>query len=226
LLSQIASAQRTLIIAEELVLFRDSLAALCESSGLYRVVGTTSDGDAAWELIERFEPGLALIDLAIPGLYSLEIAKRLAEANPGRKPLRAKCVLLAGRGDRKSVLEALRAGAQGFLLKNSTREHLFDCIQQVLEGGVYVSPTVNLHSLFNPDLAGQGDDPLARLSSREYQVFSMLVEGVRAKEIAARLSLSPKTVDTYRANLMKKLDIHDVPSLVKFAIHRRLIPAG
>ncbi len=226
MLSQIASAPKTLVIAEELVLFRDSLAALCESSGLYRVVGTTSDGDGAWELIERLTPGLALIDLTIPGLYALEIAKRLSESNSGGNAPLTRCVLLAGRGDRKSIIEALRSGAQGYLLKTSTQEHLFDCIQQVLEGGIYVSPTVNLHSLFNPHLAGHADDPLSRLSSREFQVFSMLVEGVRAKEIAARLSLSPKTVDTYRANLMKKLDIHDVPSLVKFAIFRRLIPAG
>lgn len=225
-MSQIAPAQRTVVIAEELALFRDSLAALCESSGLYRVVGTSSDGDGAWELIQRFTPGLALIDLTIPGLHCLEIAKRLTETANSLHGFSPRCILLAHRSDRKSVIEALRSGAQGYLLKTSTREHLFDCLQQVLEGGVYVSPTVNLHSLFNPDVAGQSDDPLSRLSSREFQVFSMLVEGVRAKEIAARLSLSPKTIDTYRANLMKKLDIHDVPSLVKFAIHRRLIPAG
>ncbi len=219
------SEQRSIVIAEELTLFRDALAALCESSGLYRIAGLASDGDGLWDLIERFRPGLALVDLSIPGMHSLEIAKRLVEPPDGAAGASAtRCVLMAMRGDRKTVLEVLRSGAQGYLLKSCTREHLFDCIQQVLEGGVYVSPTVNLRSLFSPAASTQSDDPLAKLSSREYQVFSMLVEGVRAKEIAARLTLSPKTVDTYRANLMKKLDIHDVPGLVKFAIHRRLIP--
>lgn len=222
--SSVPSDQKTIVVAEELTLFRDALAALCESSGLYRVAGVTSNGDDLWELIARFKPNLALIDLSIPGTHALEIAKRLAGSSAAGAADGSKCVLMATRGDRKTVLEVLRSGAQGYLLKSCTREHLFDCIQQVLEGGVYISPAVNLRSLFNPTLASQNDDPLARLSSREYQVFSMLVEGVRAKEIAARLSLSPKTVDTYRANLMKKLDIHDVPGLVKFAIRRRLIP--
>lgn len=135
-----------------------------------------------------------------------------------------KCILLSHASDRKSVLEALRSGAQGYLLKSDTRQHFFDCLEHVLDGGVYVSPSVNLRNLFNPSLLAPEDDPIGRLSSREYQVFSMLVDGVRAKEIAARLVLSPKTVDTYRASLMKKLDIHDVPGLVKFAIQRRLIP--
>jgi DNA-binding NarL/FixJ family response regulator len=157
-------------------------------------------------------------------MHAIEIAKRLAE-RAGMHPANGtRCILMAARGDRKTVIEVLRSGAQGYLLKTGPREHLFDCLEQVLDGGVYVSPAVNLRSLFNPMATSHGGDPLARLSSREFQVFSMLVEGVRAKEIAARLSLSPKTVDTYRANLMKKLDIHDVPNLVRFAIHRRLIP--
>lgn len=216
-----SSARHTIVIAEELGLFRDALAALCESSGSYTAAGAASDGDSAWELISRLQPRLALVDLGLPGLHALEIAKRLAEQSGAAAGTR--CVLMATRSDRKTVIEVLRSGAQGYLLKSSRRDHFFDCLEQVLQGGVYVSPTVNLRSLFNPLATAQGGDPLARLSSREYQVFSLLVEGVRAKEIAARLSLSPKTVDTYRANLMKKLDIHDVPSLVKFAIQRRLI---
>ena len=218
-----AARVHSIVIAEELALFRDSLAALCELSGRFRVEGSTSDGEEAWRMIAEKQPDLALIDLQIQQLHSLEIAKRLAEPLTGPRDFPTRCVVLATRTDRKTVLEVLRAGAQGYFLKTSTGGYLLDCLEQVMEGGIYVSPAVNVQSLFSPERMGVMDDPLSRLSAREYQVFSLLVEGVRAKEIAARLQLSPKTVDTYRSSLMKKLDIHDVPSLVKFAFHRRII---
>ncbi|MBI5281922.1 MAG: response regulator transcription factor [Candidatus Solibacter usitatus] len=213
-----------MIVADELALLRDGIAALCELSGYYCAAGSATDGEQAWQLIESLKPDLALVDLQISRLHCLEIAKRLAGGEPGLQPV-TRCVVLAMRTDRKTVLEVLRAGAQGYLLKTSTSAQLLDCLDQVLEGGIYVSPAVDLQSLFSPDRRAAAEDPLGRLSAREYQVFTLLVEGVRAKEIAARLQLSPKTVDTYRANLMKKLDIHDIPGLVKFAIQRRLIPA-
>ncbi|MBV8569378.1 MAG: response regulator transcription factor, partial [Acidobacteriaceae bacterium] len=93
------------------------------------------------------------------------------------------------------------------------------------QGGIYVSPQIEVMSLFGDPGRNATEDPLENLSSREFQVFTLLVEGVRAKEIAARLSLSPKTVDTYRSSLMRKLDIYDVAGLVKFAIKRDLADA-
>jgi DNA-binding NarL/FixJ family response regulator len=108
-------------------------------------------------------------------------------------------------------------------LKNATRQQLDEALKNLLEGGIYVSPQIELASLVYEGQQHQRTaDPLDSLSSREYQVFSLLVEGVRAKEIAARLTLSPKTVDTYRASLMRKLEIHDVAGLVKFAMQRNL----
>ena len=97
-----------------------------------------------------------------------------------------------------------------------------DALSQFTQGGIYVSPQIEVTSLFSENAGRNEQDPLEALSSREFQVFSLLVEGVRAKEIAARLALSPKTVDTYRSSLMRKLDIHDVAGLVKFAIRRDL----
>jgi DNA-binding NarL/FixJ family response regulator len=99
---------------------------------------------------------------------------------------------------------------------------MLEAFEQVLDGSVYVSPQLELSKIFVSGAKSEPEDPIDALSGREYQVFSMLVEGVRAKEIAARLELSPKTVDTYRASLMRKLDIHDVAGLVKFAIQRDL----
>jgi DNA-binding NarL/FixJ family response regulator len=99
---------------------------------------------------------------------------------------------------------------------------MIEAFEQVLDGSVYVSPQLELNKIFTSNPKTAPEDPIDALSAREYQVFSFLVEGVRAKEIAARLELSPKTVDTYRASLMRKLDIHDVAGLVKFAIQRDL----
>jgi DNA-binding NarL/FixJ family response regulator len=99
---------------------------------------------------------------------------------------------------------------------------LFETLSQIALGGIYFSPEFEIEKLFLSQRNTENTDPLDSLSSREYQVFSLLVDGIRAKEIAARLDLSPKTVDTYRASLMRKLDIYDVAGLVKFAIHRDL----
>jgi DNA-binding NarL/FixJ family response regulator len=130
--------------------------------------------------------------------------------------------VVSARKDRKTVLEVLRTGACGFLLKSSTAGQMAEALTQFCQGGIYVSPQIEVMSLLSDTRGGDAKDPLDLLSSREYQVFSLLIEGVRAKEIAARLSLSPKTVDTYRSSLMRKLDIHDVAGLVKYAIRRDL----
>ncbi len=113
-----------------------------------------------------------------------------------------------GGRDRKTVLEALRCGACGYLLKNSSAAQLADALNQLMQGGIYVSPQVVVMRLFAEGPSRlPPKNPLDHLSSREFQVFSLLVDGIRAKEIAARLALSPKTVDTYRSSLMRKLEI-------------------
>jgi DNA-binding NarL/FixJ family response regulator len=211
--------QRTVLIVQEPGLACSGLAALCELGGRYRVK-MAGDGIEAWRLLQEASPAIVLCDFQVGGMHALELARKLAAGEAQPVP----CVLMGSRADRKTVLEVLRAGAQGYLLKSSTREQLYDCLQQVLEGGVYVSPGVDLRSLFAPQGRGEEEeDPLALLSPREYQVFLMLVEGVRAKEVAARLELSPKTVDTYRASLMKKLGIYDIPGLVRLALVRGLL---
>ncbi len=218
-------APKTVVIAEELALFRDGIAAICEFSGRFHVTLATGCGEQAWKAVESSRPDLILVDLQIPNLHSLEIAKRLGEPLSGERSIATRSIVMTTRTDRKTVLEVLRAGAQGYFLKSGSGAQLVDCMDQVLEGGIYVSPGVNVKSLFSLEQRGALDDPLARLSAREYQVFSLMVDGLRAKEIAARLQLSPKTVDTYRANMMKKLDIFDVPGLVRFAIQRQILTA-
>jgi DNA-binding NarL/FixJ family response regulator len=175
---------------------------------------------AALRMIESRPPDIAVLDLNLPDLFTLEIVRRVREAG-----LPTRIVVLSIRRDRKTVVEALRCGVSAFLLKSASSGQLLEAFEQILDGGIYVSPELELSKIFTSSQKAMPDDPMDLLSSREYQVFTLLVEGVRAKEIAARLELSPKTVDTYRASLMRKLDIHDVAGLVKFAIHHDLTSA-
>ncbi len=207
----------TILLADDLTLVREGLAALCEAQQGYHVMAQVSEGAVALRLIQEKKPDIAVIDLNLPDLFALEIVRRVREAN-----LPTKLIVLTTRKDRKTVVEALRSGVNGFLLKSASSGQLLEAFAQVMDGGIYVSPQLELNKIFSANPRSAPEDPIDLLSAREYQVFSLLVEGVRAKEIAARLELSPKTVDTYRASLMRKLDIHDVAGLVKFAIQRDL----
>ena len=207
----------SILLDEELALVREGIARLCEANGCFRVAGQCSDGIAALELLEAFQPDVAVIDFNLPKLFSLEIVRRMKNIGAATRFL-----VLASKGDRKMALEALRSGANGFVLKSGNGDHLLEALHQVASGSIYVSSDLQFERIFLTPKRSAPEDPLESLSSREYQVFQLMIEGIRAKEIASRLNLSPKTIDTYRASLMRKLDIHDVPGLVKFAIQRDL----
>ncbi len=206
-----------ILIADELTLVREGLAALCNAIQGFHVVSQVGTAAAALSEIERLQPAIALLDLGLSDLAATEVIRRVREQH-----LPTRCAVFSVRKDRKTVLEVLRTGACGYLLKTSSYEQMGEALAQFTEGGIYVSPQIEVMSLFGDSGMRHEIDPIESLSSREFQVFSLLVEGVRAKEIAARLALSPKTVDTYRSSLMRKLDIHDVAGLVKFAIRRDL----
>jgi DNA-binding NarL/FixJ family response regulator len=207
----------SIVLADDLTLVREGLAALCDAQPRFRVMAQCSEGAIALRIIEERQPDIAVLDLNLPDLFCLEIVRRVREAG-----LTTRLVVLSTRKDRKTVVEALRCGVSAFLLKSASASQLIEAFDQVLDGGIYVSPQLEINKIFTSSHKAGPEDPIDALSAREYQVFSLLVEGVRAKEIAARLELSPKTVDTYRASLMRKLDIHDVAGLVKFAIQRDL----
>src|SRR5205814_1740141 len=133
-----------------------------------------------------------------------------------------KLVILSISREEGTIREALWAGADAYLLKDGPLRHLLDAINFVRDGGVYVSPLLKGAGLFTKPDATPAADPLAALSPREMEVFTHLVNGLRAKDIADLLEISPKTVDTYRASLMRKLNVHDLVGLVKFAIERNL----
>jgi DNA-binding NarL/FixJ family response regulator len=209
------SRESTVVVADDQAIVREGFAALCSGAGM-RVVSECPDGAAALQAITSLQPDFAILDLHMPVMTGVDVVRRLRGAGTATKLL-----ILSISREENCVLEALRAGADAYLLKDGPFRHLLDALNFIRDGGVYVSPLLRGAGLFTkPERATE--DPLAALSPREMEVFSYLVSGLRAKDIADRLEISPKTVDTYRASLMRKLNVHDLVGLVKFAIERNL----
>ena len=206
----------TVILADDHQIVREGFAALCRAHGMH-VIAECSDGNSALEAISSNKPDLAILDLHMPGMTGVEVVRRLRSAG-----CESKLIILSITRDDHAVMEALRAGVDGYLLKDGPSRHLLDALSFVRDGGVYVSPLLRGAGLFTQAEKSRAEDPVACLSPREMEVFSYLVNGFRAKDIADLLDISPKTVDTYRASLMRKLNVHDLVGLVKFAIERNL----
>jgi DNA-binding NarL/FixJ family response regulator len=181
----------------------------------FRVVGEARDGKEMVELVTKERPDVALVDVAMPSLNGVEAARRIVRDLP-----QVKVLVLSMYTGEEYVREALAAGAAGYLVKDSAAEELTEAIRVVARGERYLSPAV-------AHLAGKGSpagpSPLDRLTTREREVLQLIAEGNSNKEIAARLSLSVKTIEAHRTNLMAKLDIHDTASLTRFAIARGLV---
>jgi DNA-binding NarL/FixJ family response regulator len=209
-------ATTTVVLADDHVIVREGIAALCAAHGI-RVLGQVADGAAAVEMIAALNPDFGILDLHMPGVTGVEAIRRLRAAGSA-----VKLMILSISREEGTVMEALRSGADAYLLKDGPGRHLLDAINFVRDGGVYVSPMLRGAGIFTKSDKSRPEDPLATLSPRELEVFSYLVNGLRAKDIADLLEISPKTVDTYRASLMRKLNVHDLVGLVKFAIERNL----
>ena len=210
------SRETTVVLMDDHAIVREGIAALCSANGM-RILGQCSEGTAAVEMIAALQPDFAILDLIMPGISGIEVIRRLRASGCA-----AKLLILSISREEATVVEALRAGADAYLLKDGPSRHLLDAISFVRDGGVYVSPLLRGAGLFTGPPSAPAENPLASLSPRETEVFSYLVSGLRAKDIADLLEISPKTVDTYRASLMRKLNVHDLVGLVKFAIERNL----
>jgi DNA-binding NarL/FixJ family response regulator len=209
--------QLTLVLADDHAIVREGIAALCASNG-FRILGQCSDGPAAVEMILAEKPDFAILDVHMPTMTGVEAVRKLRAAGSTTKLL-----ILSISRDELLVMDALGAGADAYLLKDGPSRHLVDAVNFVRDGGVYVSPLLRGAGLFaRTEKKAPPDNPLSVLSPREIEVFSYLVNGLRPKDIAELLDISPKTVDTYRAGLMRKLNVHDLVGLVKFAIERNL----
>jgi DNA-binding NarL/FixJ family response regulator len=192
---------------------------LTERYGL-DVVAEAGDGHAAVRLARELSPDLVVMDISMPNLNGVEATRQIAALGS------AKVIMLSMHGDEHSVAEALRAGALSYLLKSSAAKELGLAIEAVMQGRTYLSTKVAglvVDSYVRRPPGGQGS-PLDALSGRERDVLRCLAEGKTNKEIASELSISVKTVETHRAQLMDKLNIHTVAGLTKFAIRSGLSP--
>jgi len=209
----------TLILADDHGIVREGVAAFCKARSDVSLLGQCSDGQEALDMILARNPDFAVLDLDMPKLSGLEVIRRVREAGS-----RTRLIVLSINRDQSVIRELFRSGADGYVLKDGPSRHIFDAIHYVRDGGQYLTPLLRREQM---DRKEEKPDPLGSLSKREYEVFSLLVDGVRPKDIAKSLEISPKTVDTYRANIMRKLEIDSVAGLVRFAIQRNLhAPSG
>jgi len=210
------SQPTTVVLADDHAIVREGFSALCTAHGL-RVLAECSDGRAALDAIFSLQPDIAILDLQMPVMSGIEVIRKVrAAGNP------VKLLILSFSRDEPTVMEALRAGADAYLLKDGPMRHMLDALSFIHDGGVYISPLLRGAGLFTQSGTSAANDPVGCLSPREMEVFTHLVNGLRAKDIAELLEISPKTVDTYRASLMRKLNVSDLVGLVKFAIERNL----
>jgi two-component system response regulator NreC len=205
-----------LLLAEDHVMVRQGLRVLLEQAGMV-VIGEASDGPEALRLARTHQPEVAILDIAMPLLNGLETARRLREAVP-----QTKTIVLTMHTEEPYILEALQVGVVGYVLKSQAAVDIVQAIQIALQGAIYLSPRVT-NAVVQAYLAGVtlSSDPL---TSREREIVQRIAEGQTTKEIAAHLGLSIKTVESHRINLMRKLDIHEMATLVRYAIRRGLTP--
>ncbi len=211
-----------ILLADDHTLVRAGIRSLLESVAGIEVVAESGDGREALELIARHRPDVALLDIGMPGLSGLEVAKRAAQESP-----RTRVIILSMHGDPIYVRQALRAGVSGYLLKGAAVAELPLAVQSVMRGETYLTPRISQTVVdgFLRD-TGQEADPLEGLTGRQREILQLIAEGKSTKEIAHLLDLSAKTVETHRVRIMERLDIHDVPGLVRFAIRAGLVSSA
>ena len=202
------------LLAEDHRLVRAGIHALLDRMAGVEVVGEVSDGMEALKVVEAIQPDLVLMDVAMPGLNGLEAASRISKQWPA-----VRIIMLSMHANEEYLRQALKAGAMGHLLKGADLVELEQAIRTVSGGASYLTPSVARH-LIDPDREGDVRElaPVERLSPRQREILQLIAEGHSTKEMAYRLKLSAKTVETHRAQLMARLDIHDIAGLVRFAI--------
>ena len=203
-------------IADDHAMLREGLAALVEREDDIHVVGQSGNGLDVLADVSRLKPDVAVVDINMPGLNGLDVCRELGRNGNGTAVL-----ILTMESDEEFVIAALRNGASGYLIKDAAIEQFCQAVRTVAGGGVYLSPGISPGVLSR--VGDLGEDPYDRLTTREREVLHMIAEGKTNPQIAETLGIAVKTVDVHRTRLMKKLNIHDQTSLVKFAIQRGII---
>jgi len=206
-----------ILLADDHKITRQGLRLLLEKEPDMEVVAEAEDGRTAVRLVRKLLPDMVIMDVSMPDLNGMEAARQIVDESPD-----IKIIALSMHSDALFVTEMLRSGAAGYLLKDCAFEEFARAIRTVAAGKTYLSPTISgvvvddyLHRLSKADFSGSGV-----LSNREREVLQLLAEGKSTKQIALKLHISTKTVETHRRQIMDKLDIHSVAELTKYAIRK------
>jgi DNA-binding NarL/FixJ family response regulator len=207
------------LLVDDHALIRAGIRALLENAGVVEVVGESGNGRDALDLIAQLRPDVALIDLTMPGLSGFEVLKAASEKFP-----EVRLIVLTIHDEEEYAFRALRAGAAGYLPKSAASAELKMAIEHVMGGKKYISPTVEQKAAFEfGRITAEGPVPLSELTPRQQEVLKLIAEGHSTKSIARTLNISVKTVETHRAQLMDRLNIHDIAGLVRYAIKLGLV---
>jgi DNA-binding NarL/FixJ family response regulator len=209
-----------ILLVEDFTLIRSGVRALLEQSGKGEVVGEAVNGRDAVKLARQLKPDIVLMDVAMPELTGIEATRQICEHLPD-----VRVIMLSMHSDRQYIFESLRAGASGYVYKNAALEELLAAIDKVLTGGTYISTELAdmvRDEYFRWARGERIGTELEKLTAREREVLQLIAEGNSSAEIARRLFISVRTVDTHRFHIMEKLDIHSIAGLTKFAIRNGL----
>lgn len=210
-----------ILLADDHTVVRDGLRALLEKQPDMTVVAEASDGRDSIRLAEEQSPDVVVMDIGMPSLNGIEATRRILAANP-----RTAVVMLSMHQDESYVLRSLKAGAKGYLLKDSLRGDVIDAIRAVAQGRSFLTRKVRL--MLQEDYVRQMEsrgleDSYDLLTDREREVLHMVAEGKSNKEVAGSLNISPTTVETHRAHILQKLSIHSVPELILYAVRKGIV---
>lgn len=210
-----------IVIAEDHTILREGLRAILAADPGLEIVGEAEDGREAVRQAASKAPDLILMDLSMPRMNGLEAIREIRRQSPGTKIL-----ALTVHSSEEYVLAALEAGADGYVLKDATRSELVMAIRRILEGKRYLSPGIS-DAVIEGYLEGRRqlrpETPWESLTQREREILKLIAEGYKNKEVADYLCISLKTVEKHRANLMKKLDLHNAAALTAYAIEKKLV---
>ncbi|MDJ0753887.1 MAG: response regulator transcription factor [Ardenticatenaceae bacterium] len=208
--------QTRIILADDHNVVRRGLAALLTLEGDYQVVGETHNGEDLLTLVERHRPDIVILDLSMPRLNGLEALRRLKRMDASTSVL-----ILSMYDDEELIVQAIRRGAEGYILKDSMDDELFEALEIIQQGGRYISRAID------PSVLNRApSDIVVELTSREHEVLQLIAAGHTAGEIADLMSISPHTANRHRANLMQKMGVRNQIELVRLAIQRGLVIIG
>ncbi|HEX2203581.1 MAG TPA: response regulator transcription factor [Longimicrobium sp.] len=214
--------QIRILLVDDHAVLRAGLRALLEAEPGFLVVGEAATGEEGVMKAKQLRPDVVVMDLSMPGAGGLEAVRQISALDQG-----ARTLVLTMHGEEEHLLPVLEAGGSGYVNKRSADEELIEAIKTVAGGDVFLYPSgakLLLRGL-KQKAAPDEDDPLDKLTEREREVLAYTVEGFSSTEIGKKLFISPKTVDTYRARIMEKLDLHHRSELVRFALRKGLLKA-